>query len=295
VDRLPAPVLLGLCVLVTASGCAVSRHLPKGPLAKFEDSLIFLPVRYPQGNWHPSGLEFEDAWFTAADGTRLHGWYCPHESPRAVLLFAHGNAGNLSHRADLLRRLHDCNDLAVMIFDYRGYGRSEGSPDEEGILQDARAARAWLAWRAAVPQGQVVLMGRSLGGAVMVDLAATDGARGLILQSTFTSLPDLAAVHASWMPARLVMRNRLNSLSKIGRYSGPLLHSHGDADRLIPYEHGQRLFDMANQPKRFITIPSGDHNDPQTPEYYRALDEFIAALPGLRSAASWATPTAGGG
>ena len=155
--------------------------------------------------------------------------------------------------------LYDRFGLSVMTFDYRGYGRSEGSPDEAGILQDARAARAWLAAREGIPESEIVLMGRSLGGGVMVDLAAAET--------------------TPWIPAKLLMRNRLDSLAKIGHYRGPLLQSHGDADRLIPYELGQELFAAANEPKHFITIPAGDHNDPQTPEYYRALEEFLAALP----------------
>lgn len=274
-----ARMLLVCGAVALAAGCASPTYRPKSPLAKLEQSMVFAPTRFPTGNWQPAGLQFEDARFTAADGTRLHGWYCPHAAARAVVLFAHGNAGNLSDRAEVLRLLHDRFRLAVMAFDYRGYGRSEGSPDEAGLLQDARAARAWLARRAGIAQRDVVLMGRSLGGGVMVDLAAAEGARGLVLESTFTSLPEVAGEHMPWAPTKLLMQNRLNSLAKIGHYRGPLLISHGDADRVISYRHGQRLFAAANKPKRFVTISGGDHNDPQTPEYYRALEEFLAALP----------------
>ena len=252
---------------------------PKNPIAELEKSMVFAPTRFPEGNWKPAGLAFEDAWFKAADGTKLHGWYCPHEKPKAVVLFCHGNAGNLSDRAGVVRLLHDRIGISVMIFDYRGYGRSEGQPSEAGILQDAQAARRWLAKRAGVDEGDVVLMGRSLGGGVAVDLAAADGARGLVLESTFTSLPDVAGKLMPWVPAKLLMQTRLNSLAKIGNYRGPLLQSHGDADRLIPYEFGQRLFANANQPKTFVRIPGGDHNDPQTAEYYRALEKFLTELP----------------
>lgn len=245
----------------------------------FEESLIFVPARHPVGEWRPRGLKFEDAQFEAADGTALHGWYVPCKDRLAAVLLCHGNAGNVTNRAELLRALHDRVGVSVLCFDYRGYGRSEGSPDETGVLQDARAARTWLAQRAGVAEGDIVLMGRSLGGGVAVDLAATDGARGLILESTFTSLPDVAGAHVAWLPAKTLMRNRLDSIEKIGNYRGPLLHSHGDADRLIPFEQGQRLFAAANGPKRFVTIAGGDHNDPQSEEYYRALDEFFAALP----------------
>ncbi len=131
--------------------CFVLPRDPENQSAKLsnpiERSLLFAPAKFPEGNWRPAGLEFEDARFASADGTHLHGWFVPHDSPRAVILFAHGNGGNITHRAEMLRALHDRMHVAVMIFDYRGYGRSEGSPDEAGILADARAARTWLAKR----------------------------------------------------------------------------------------------------------------------------------------------------
>jgi len=265
---------LGLLLL---AGCR-GGFPPAGPVALIESSLVFQPTQYPQGDWAPAGLAYEDVHFTAEDGTRLHGWYCPHPRPRAVVLLCHGNAGNITDWAGVLRHLNRDHGLAVMTFDYRGYGRSEGEPDEEGILKDARAARAWLARRTGVAERDVVLMGRSLGGAVAIDLAAKDGTRGLILESTFTSLPEVAGEQVAWLPFRLLMRNQLNSLKKIPRYHGPLLLSHGDADSLIPFEQSQRLFAAANEPKHFVRIPGGDHNDPQTPEYCRALDGFITAL-----------------
>jgi fermentation-respiration switch protein FrsA (DUF1100 family) len=248
------------------------------PLSGVERSLIFVPTPYPKGNWRPDGLKFEDAWFSASDGTRLHGWYVAHERPRAVVLFCHGNAGNVAQWADELRILHDRLGVSSLLFDYRGFGRSEGKPSEAGVLADARAARAWLARRAGVAESQIVLMGRSLGGAVAVDLAATDGARALVLESTFTSMPDVAKTMFPLLPVRLLMQTQLNSVAKIGRYHGPLLQSHGTADRLIPYAIGRRLFDAANEPKQFVPIPGGDHNDSQTDDYYVALSAFFDRL-----------------
>jgi fermentation-respiration switch protein FrsA (DUF1100 family) len=232
------------CVLVvmlaSLSGCS---HY--STLAPLERKLIFRPAPYPQGNWEPGGTVFEDAWFAAADGTRLHGWFASCDRPRAVVLFAHGNAGNITSRGmsvEMLRRRHR---VTVMAFDYRGFGRSEGKPTEEGILQDARAARKWLAKRTGVAERDIIIMGRSLGGAVAVDLAAKDGARGLVLASTFTSLPDASAHHFPYLAPKLLMHHRLDSLAKIVDYHGPLLQSHGDADRVIPYELGRRLFAAA--------------------------------------------------
>ena len=247
----------------------------------FEESLIFHPLRYPAGEWQPAGLVVEDAEFTSADGTRLHGWFVPHGHPRAVVLFAPGNAGNITYRTDRLRRFHRTLDAAVMIFDYRGYGRSEGRPNERGVLADARAARRWLAERTGVAETDIVLVGESLGGGVMVDLAAHDGARALILESTFTSLPDVAAWHYPVFPVRLLMRNRLTSIDKIAAYRGPLLQCHGDADGIVPYALGERLFAAANQPKRFVSLPGHDHNDPLPTAWHAAMDEFLAGLPPL--------------
>lgn len=241
----------------------------------FEESLIFFPSPYPNGDWQPAGLGQEEVYFQAADGTRLHGWHVPHDQPRAVMLFCHGNAGNVTHRADSLRALHNGVGVAVFVFDYRGYGRSAGRPSEEGIIADARAARAWLAQRAAVPEQEIVVLGESLGGAVAVHLAAEDGAGALVLESTFTSVADMGAELYPWLPVRYLIRTRLDSLSKIAKYHGPVLISHGDCDTIVPFAHAQRLFRAANEPKEFVAMTGCDHNDPRTPEYYRSLAEFL--------------------
>jgi fermentation-respiration switch protein FrsA (DUF1100 family) len=240
-----------------------------------ENSLIFLPSVYPEGNWHPKGLAIENAWFQADDGTKLHGWYLPKENAVAAVLFCHGNGGNLTHRADVLQMLHGKSEVSVLIFDYRGYGRSEGTPNEAGVLADARAARDWLAAREKIPASEVVLMGESLGGAVAVDLAARDGAKALILESTFSSLPDVAAYHYSWLPVRWAMRTRFDSVRKISDYHGPLLMAHGDADTTVPLQFGRRLFEAANQPKQFILLHGHDHNMPTPTSFYVSIKDFL--------------------
>ncbi|MBN1588236.1 MAG: alpha/beta hydrolase [Pirellulales bacterium] len=249
-----------------------------GLLMWFEPSLIFFPARYPEGNWNPAGLRFEDVSFSADDGTPLHGWYLPHDKPRAVVLYCHGNAGNITHRAGILSILQDYVGVSVFIFDYRGYGRSEGSPSEGGVLADARAARAWLARREGIDERDVVLMGRSLGGAVAVDLAADDGAKALVLESTFTSIPDMAAYHYPWLPVRSLIRTRFDSLSKIARFNGPLLQSHGNADTTVPFESGQKLFEAAGEPKKFVTLPGLGHNHALPQTYYDTLIRFLDSL-----------------
>ncbi|HQU46496.1 MAG: hypothetical protein B7Z73_12185 [Planctomycetia bacterium 21-64-5] len=238
-----------------------------------EESLVFFPDRKPIETWDLPGVE--RVHFQAADGTRLHGWYFPHRGSRAVVLFACGNGGNISYRAERLAHFCRRQNVALFAFDYRGYGLSEGQPNESGVLLDARAARAWLATRAGVAETDIVLMGESLGGGVMVDLASRDGARGLILERTFTSLPDVGAIHFPFIPVRLLMRSRLDSLSKIAAYHGPLLMCHGDVDEIIPFELGRRLFEAANEPKRFVVLGGVGHNEPLPEEWDTAVDEFL--------------------
>jgi fermentation-respiration switch protein FrsA (DUF1100 family) len=274
----------GMALAALLTGCVSPFHAASGsPLDRFENSNVFFPSRYPEGDWTAAGARFEDAWFTVDDGTRLNGWYCAHEKPVAAILVAHGNAGNITQYSAMLETLHDRHHASVLIFDYRGYGKSEGEPDLAGILEDARAARRWMARREKIAESDVVLLGQSLGGGLMVDLAAADGARGLVLTSTFTSLPDVAAHHLPLLPTRWLMPNHLDSAAKIGKYHGPLLQMHGDKDRTIPLALGKRLFDAANEPKRFVVQPGRDHNDAWPEIYHRALQKFLASLPPVHS------------
>ncbi len=239
-----------------------------------DELLLFFPSKFPDGDWQPDNLEFEDVFFEAADKTRVHGWYCPCKKPRAVILIAHGNAGHVAHRASWLRYLQTEARVTTLMFDYRGYGRSEGKPTVPGVLQDARAARAKLCELAGAKDSELLLMGESLGGAVVVQLASDSAPRGLILQSTFSSLRDAADVHfpkLSW----LVPKNKLDSFSTISRYKGPLLQSHGTLDRTIPFPLGEKLHRAASQPKTLLKIPGADHNDWMTQDYLDHLSRFI--------------------
>ncbi|MFP6674423.1 MAG: alpha/beta hydrolase [Pirellulaceae bacterium] len=265
-------------VILPSVGCAHLDYI--SPLAPIEKLAIYHPTPFP--NDVPANLPFEDVWFRSTDDVQLHGWFLAHPNPRAVALFCHGNAGNIASRASTLWILNQRHGLTVMGFDYRGYGKSEGKPHEIGVLRDARSARAWLAQRTGVPESEVVIMGRSLGGAVAVDLAARDGARGLVLASTFTSLPDVGAHHMPWTLPHLLMTQRLNSQRKIKEYRGPLLQSHGDADSTIPISLGRELYDAAPGPKQFVVIHGADHNDPHSEEYRIAFDQFLDRLPATR-------------
>jgi fermentation-respiration switch protein FrsA (DUF1100 family) len=245
---------------------------------RLHEKLLFYPTRHPDGLWTPEAYGAEDVTFTSSDGKKLHGWFVPCESPRAYVLYAHGNGGNLSYNGDVYRKLHELG-VAVFAFDYRGYGRSEGKPTVTGVVDDARAARAWLAKRGNVPEAAVVLMGRSLGGAVVVQLAGELPPRGLILESTFSSLREVADHHFSKL-SWLVPRDELNSAAVLAAYRGPLFASHGDADRTIPPAQGKKLYEAARGPKQFFNIAGADHNDPLLDSYYRRLDQFFAGLPG---------------
>lgn len=246
-------------------------------LPSVDELLLFFPAKFPNGNWTPKDLRYQDVFFAATDGTKLHGWYCHADNPRAVVLAAHGNAGHVASRAPWLRYLQTRAKVSVFMFDYRGYGRSEGTPTVEGAIQDATAARVKLCELANVKDSEMLLMGESLGGAIVVQLAAKSPPRGLILQSTFSSLRDVADVHypkLSW----LVPRNKLDSATQIAVSRGPLLQSHGTADRTIPFSLGQKLFQAANEPKQFVAIDNADHNNWLTDAYLRRLDEFITRM-----------------
>lgn len=268
----PRFTLIFLTCFAPGLGCATS-------LKNFEHNLVFQGRSYPSGDWSNDDELFEEVHFTSRDDVKLCGWYCEHPRPRAYVLFSHGNAGNIAGRRYLLPYFRDELGCSILIYDYRGYGKSEGTPTEEGVLLDGRAARDWLAQRNDVAPTDITLVGGSLGGSIAVDMAAKDGARGLVLVSTFTSIPDVAGSHVWWAPVRILMTVSLNSRSKIDEYHGPLLQTHGDSDRVVPFALGKMLYDHANEPKRFIKNPGGGHSDAPTDEFTNALDQFLDELP----------------
>ncbi len=240
-----------------------------------DEWLLFYPSVYPEGEWSADWLGAEDTWFESIDGTRLHGWWFSHTAPRGVLLYLHGNGGNLSHRGWLMAQLRDQLQLSIFIPDYRGYGRSEGTPTVSGALADARAARRVAAEMAGVEESEVVLQGRSLGGAIAVQLAAELAPPLLVLESTFDSLRNVARAHYGFL-AFAVPAGKLDSSATIGEYHGPLLQSHGDADRIIPIESGRALYEAAPGQKSFFLVPGGGHNQPQPAEWYQKLKDAIS-------------------
>lgn len=267
-------VLILICVALV-SGCAQLE--PISPLAPLERSVLFQPTAYPKQPIEVPGLPIEEVWIESGEAT-LHGLYVPHPNPVGVALYCHGNAGTVADRIQTLALMNQRHNLSVLIFDYQGFGKSTGKPTQTGILSDARTARRWLAEKEEIDEAEIILLGRSLGGAVAIDLAAEDGARGLILASTFTNLPDVAAHHFKLLPVRILMTHRMNSVDKIKKYHGPLLYSHGQQDEVIPYKLGQELFEAAPGPKQFVSIPDGTHNSGMTEEYRETFDRFIRSL-----------------
>lgn len=222
------------------------------------------------------GLAFEPVSLLTEDGIRLDGWFIPHQNPRATLLFFHGNAGNISHRLDSLS-LFNSLGLSVLILDYRGYGRSEGRPSEKGIYRDAQAAWRYLTEERAIPGDRIILFGRSLGGAIAAYLAARYAAMGVVLESTFTSVPDMAAELYPWLPARWLVRYQYNTIERMRSIRSPVMIIHSRYDEIIPFKHGRLLFDRAPEPRRFLEL-SGDHNSgfmQNSDRYREQWDDFI--------------------
>ncbi|QDT59068.1 Putative aminoacrylate hydrolase RutD [Stieleria bergensis] len=263
-----------------ASLSAQQSSFIKMPTRKFrtpDEMLLFVPSRFPEGDWQTDQITFQDVFFQAADGTKLHGWYCPCDQPRATILLSHGNAGNVAFRTRWLRILQTRLKVSVLIYDYRGYGRSEGKPTIPGAIQDGQAARKKLAELSGRPLNEIVLMGESLGGAISVQLAAESPPKALVLQSTFTSFHDVAKVHASKL-AWMVPKSRLNSIEALKQVQAPLLISHGTVDTVIPLTHGQALYRAAEEPKEFVSIEAVGHNDWIRDEYIESLSRFLDGL-----------------
>ncbi len=219
----------------------------------------------------------ESVTLTTSDGVSIVAWYFENPNARNIILYSHGNGGNVYHwsarAAELCRRF----PVSVLMYDYRGYGQSGGTPTIAGIREDARAARDWLCQRTGRKPNELVYYGRSLGGGVAIDLAAETGAQGLVVESSFASIRDMVrkVVPLLPMPTSWLVRTDLNSLENIQRYDGPLLQSHGDADRLIPFEQASRVFEAAPGRKQWVTIPNGGHNSPQTEVFFETLGRFL--------------------
>lgn len=251
-------------------------------LALLESWFLYHPTPYTK-DWQepPPSLRAQDVTFESSDGTRIHAWWCPTENWRpehGALHYSHGNAGNLSHRAEGVRRWQTLMNQAVLIYDYPGYGKSEGKPSEAGCHASAEGAYRWLVEEQKVPGERILLYGGSLGGAMAVDLAFRHPHRGVVLHSAFTSIPDMAQKQFPFLPARWLVRHRFDNLAKIGQVGGPVFITHGTADSLVPFSQGERLFAAAAEPKCFFPLEGHDHNHAPSPEFYSRLRDFLAEV-----------------
>ena len=243
-----------------------------------ENFFVFFPDKELEFQPNDLGLEAEDVFLDSGDGARIHGWFFPPPDTQApVLLFCHGNAGNISHRLDNVRHLVQ-HGFGVFLFDYRGYGKSTGRPSEKGIYQDGRAAYAYLVNERKIPPERIVAFGRSLGAAVAVEVALHEPVRCVILESAFTSTRDMAKQMGPFALLSPVLPAHYNNLSKVPRLKVPKLFIHGNQDELVPFRMGEALYEAASTPKSFLPLKGAGHNDTYVvggERYFRVLVDFV--------------------
>ncbi|HEX4606724.1 MAG TPA: alpha/beta hydrolase, partial [Urbifossiella sp.] len=243
------PVFAGLYATVVAGFMAA------------ESRLVFPGGTFAASWRRPADPRTQDVRFMSADGPSLHGWWLPPTRPDAgAFVVAHGNNANLTRRGQCAADLNRVTGAGVLLFDYPGYGRSEGRPTEAGCYAAGDAAYDWVTGEAGVPPGRVILIGESLGTAVAVDLATRHDHRALVLLAPFTSLPAAARSMLPFLPTHTLMRSRFDSLSKIARCTRPLFVAHGTSDSVVPFRQGEALFAAANGPKEFLRLDGLRHN-----------------------------------
>jgi fermentation-respiration switch protein FrsA (DUF1100 family) len=244
-----------------------------------ETRMVFYPSAAIERTPRQMGLEYEDLFFTTRDNVRLNGWFVPHPDARSTLVWFHGNAGNIGHRVENIKLLHDLVKVNVFIFDYRGYGRSQGRPTEAGTYLDGEAVFELMRKKLGDDaEAKIVLFGRSLGAAVAAEMANRFASQGLILESPFISIAEMARVIFPYLPIGPFLTTRYDVRDKVKKIRVPLLVLHGDRDEIVPFEHGKAIFAAASQPKQFFTIAGAAHNDTYAvggEKYFREIKNFI--------------------
>lgn len=242
----------------------------------FENNLVFRPYS-PEEGWEPApNAELEEVEFTASDGVKLHAWYFPHPTCRDVILYCHGNGGNVTHNGPRAVRLRDRLQCGVLLFDYPGYGKSAGKPSEQGCYSSAEAAFDWLTKSRNISPERIMLYGESLGGGVAVELACRRDHRALILVRTFTSLPATAKRMYPWLPVHWLMRNRFDNESKLCSCCRPVFITSADGDSVVPFEHGQSLYNAVRGPKHYFAETGATHETPLPDEFFELVQRFLA-------------------
>lgn len=260
-------------VIVTLAGFYLAAC---AALFVFQARLVYFPGPATADEPKDHGLVAQELFLKSADGVKIFTWYVAAERPRGVAIVCHGNAGTLVERAEYARALREFG-LSTLLFDYRGYGRSEGTPSEEGTYLDAEECYRHVTHVFGFQPGQIFVVGESLGGGVATELALRKTIGGLILQDTFTSIPDMGAAQYPWLPVRLLARVRYDNLAKIASVPVPLLLFHSKDDEIVPYAHGEKLYAAALPPKHFVTT-SGGHNEAffyTRPEWNDEVRQFI--------------------
>lgn len=266
--------LLYTLSVVIVMYCAMVAYL-----LVMQPRLIYLPdmpTRALEATPRDIGLDYETLQLETTDGERLHGWYVAAQQARATLLFCHGNAGNISHRLESLR-IFNALGLNVLMFDYRGYGRSTGKPSEAGTYSDADAAWRYLRDERRLGPQEIVIAGRSLGAAVAADLASRTAPAAVVLESGFISVPAMAAEIYPWLPSGLPGLYRYDNREKLARITRPVLIVHSRDDEIIPFAHAQTLLAEAGGPKQLLELRGG-HNDGilvSHADYVRGLEQFL--------------------
>jgi hypothetical protein len=248
--------------MTLAIGVAAGLFLTVAGIRLFENSFIYFPPRFPEGfpPPEPYGRHVEDVWLTTLDKVRVNAWYLPNRTSEKVLLWFHGNAENVGYGLERLI-FYSRLEINVLAVDYRGYGKSQGSPDEAGIYLDANAAYDYLIQERYIQPKNIVVFGHSLGGAVAIDLASRRECGGLIVQSSFTSAKDMARRIFRIPLLEYIPKSQFNSLAKIRRVRAPIFIVHGTWDEVVPFSMGQQLFKAAPEPKFFFPVEEAGHND----------------------------------
>jgi fermentation-respiration switch protein FrsA (DUF1100 family) len=254
----------------------------------FEHSQIYHPDRVMSATGAELGRPFEDVVFKTSDGVELNGWFYPANtnSPRShiVMLLCHGNAGNITHRLDVCEALLETG-VGVFLFDYRGFGRSHGRPGEEGTYLDAQAAHHWLQAKGFAATN-IVAFGESLGGGIVSELALREPLAGIVLQNTFTSMPEIGAELFPWLPVRWMSTINYDTCARLPRLHIPVLVMHSRHDEMIGFHHAEKNFSRANEPKLFWEL-KGDHNNPlaDRASFVEGMEKFLQLIastkPGL--------------
>ena len=253
-------------------------------LMSMEARLVFPGAR--GGDFDRTDIEHRDVWITTAEGNRIHAWYLKSNNTGIVpvdqqyaLIMSHGNAQNISTMLEEAERYRSVHHLSVLVYDYRGFGKTPGPPSEQSALVDAEAAHDWLRQETGLPAERIFVFGRSLGGGIAVHLASKFNAAGLILDRTFSSVSDVAADKYWYVPVKAIIENSFNSTARIKDYHGPLLQLHGTIDEVLPIQFARRLQETSpSTQKRLIETPDTTHLDPWPIEFTAATDSFIEAI-----------------